>query len=60
MSERLLIAIDGPGGSGKSTLAERLARELHLPYVNTGMMYRAVASEARRRDVSPWDEAALE
>jgi CMP/dCMP kinase len=60
MSTRLVIAIDGPGGSGKSTLAERLARELHLPYVNTGMMYRAVAREARRRDVSPDDEAALE
>ena len=60
MSERLLIAIDGPGGSGKSTLAERLARELHLPYVNTGMMYRAVAREAGRRDVSPDDEDALE
>jgi cytidylate kinase len=54
-----VIAIDGPGGSGKSTLAERLAGELHLPYVNTGMMYRAVTREARRRDVSPDDEAAL-
>jgi CMP/dCMP kinase len=60
VSARLVIAIDGPGGSGKSTLAERLARDLRLPYVNTGMMYRAVAREARRRDVSPDDEAALE
>jgi cytidylate kinase len=60
VSARLVIAIDGPGGSGKSTLAERLARALRLPYVNTGMMYRAVAREARRRDVSPDDEAALE
>jgi CMP/dCMP kinase len=60
VSTRLVIAIDGPGGSGKSTLAERLAGELRLPYVNTGMMYRAVAREARRRDISPDDEAALE
>ena len=60
MSTSLVIAIDGPGGSGKSTLAERLAGALHLPYVNTGMMYRAVAREARRRDVSPDDEEALE
>ena len=60
MSTRIVIAIDGPGGSGKSTLAERLAREFHLPYVNTGMMYRAVAREARRRGVSADDSSGLE
>jgi cytidylate kinase len=60
MTAQLLIAIDGPGGSGKSTLAERLARELRLPYVNTGLMYRAVAREARRRDISPEDGPGLE
>jgi cytidylate kinase len=58
-AERPIVAIDGPGGSGKSTLAERLAHELHLPYVNTGMMYRAVAREARRREVSPDDATGL-
>jgi cytidylate kinase len=39
----LRIAIDGPSGSGKSTLGRALARELELPYVDTGAMYRAVA-----------------
>jgi cytidylate kinase len=58
--EHPIVAIDGPGGSGKSTLAERLARELHLPYLNTGQMYRAVALEAHRRGISPDDAAALE
>ncbi len=57
--EHPIVAIDGPGGSGKSTLAERLARELHLPYLNTGQMYRAVALEAHRRGVSPDDASAL-
>jgi len=55
----LLIAIDGPAGVGKSTLARRLSRTLGLPYVNTGMMYRAVAAEALRTGVDPNDAAEL-
>lgn len=38
-----VIAIDGAAGSGKSTLARRLAERLDVPYVNTGLMYRALA-----------------
>lgn len=55
----LVIAIDGPAGSGKSTLARNLAAELGLPYVNTGLMYRAVAAEALARKVDPEDEPGL-
>ena len=46
MSAARVIAIDGPAGSGKSTLARRLAEALGVPYVNTGLMYRAVTVEA--------------
>ena len=55
-----VIAIDGAAGSGKSTLAHRLAAELHLPYVNTGLMYRALALRAHRDGVSPEDAPELE
>jgi cytidylate kinase len=55
-----IVAIDGPAGSGKSTLARRLALELHLPYVNTGLMYRALARRAVDQDVDPDDARALE
>lgn len=55
-----VIAIDGAAGSGKSTLARSLASELGFPYVNTGLMYRAVALRAHRASVSPEDAAALE
>jgi CMP/dCMP kinase len=44
----LLVAIDGAAGSGKSTLARGLASALDLPYVNTGLMYRALTLAAIR------------
>jgi CMP/dCMP kinase len=55
-----VIAIDGAAGSGKSTLAHRLAAELGLPYVNTGLMYRALALRAHREGVSPENAPVLE
>jgi cytidylate kinase len=38
----LVIAIDGPSGSGKSSASRGVARELGLPYLDTGAMYRAL------------------
>jgi len=57
--EGAVIAIDGPAGSGKSTLARRLALELGLPYVNTGLMYRALTAKALRENLDLEDGAAL-
>lgn len=54
-----VVTIDGPAGSGKSTLAERLARTLGLPYVNTGLMYRAVTLRALREGDDLEDGPAL-
>jgi cytidylate kinase len=54
-----VIAIDGAAGSGKSTLARRLAVELRLPYVNTGLMYRWLAAAAARNGVDPMDAEEL-
>lgn len=56
---RLVVAIDGPAGSGKSTLARALARALELPYVNTGLMYRALARAALDAGVAEDDEPGL-
>jgi len=36
-----VIAIDGPAAAGKGTLARRLAATLGLPYLDTGLLYRA-------------------
>jgi CMP/dCMP kinase len=37
-----IIAIDGPAAAGKGTLARRVAETLGLPYLDTGLLYRAV------------------
>ena len=36
------IAVDGPAGAGKSTIAKAIAKKLHINYLDTGAMYRAV------------------
>lgn len=54
-----VVAIDGPAGVGKSTLARRLAEDLALRYVNTGLMYRALARLALDTGVDPEDGPAL-
>jgi len=38
----MIIAIDGPAAAGKGTLARRIAAALDLPYLDTGLLYRAV------------------
>jgi len=42
MKTSLVIAVDGPAASGKGTIASRLAREYGLPFLDTGLLYRAV------------------
>ena len=54
-----VVAIDGAAGSGKSTLARLLAKELRLPYVNTGSMYRALTLTALRGAIDVEDGRAL-
>ncbi len=39
----MIVAIDGPAASGKGTLGRRLADYYHLPHLDTGLTYRAVA-----------------
>ena len=56
----VVVAIDGPAGAGKSTLARGLAHALGVPYVNTGLMYRAVARAAVDEAVDPDDAPSLE
>ena len=53
-----IIAIDGPAAAGKGTLARRLATELGLPYLDTGLLYRAVGRRVLDACADPNDHAA--
>ena len=54
-----IIAIDGPAASGKSTIGSMLAEKLGYLYFDTGVMYRAVTSEALSRSIPISDEQAV-
>ena len=54
-----VVTIDGPAGSGKSTLGRRLASALRLPFIDTGLFYRAVAAAAAASGLGGDDAARL-
>ncbi len=56
----MIIAIDGPAAAGKGTLARRLAQELGLPYLDTGLLYRAVGRRVLEAGADPADPAAAQ
>lgn len=58
MNPHLVIAVDGPAASGKSTLARRLAMHFGLRFLDTGLLYRAVAKSMLDHDLDPGDAAA--
>ncbi len=60
MTARPVIAIDGPGAAGKGTLAQRIAAALGLPYLDTGMLYRAVGRRVLDAGGDPADPVAAE
>jgi cytidylate kinase len=43
LTEPVVIAVDGPAGAGKSAVGRRVAEALGLPFVDSGLFYRAVA-----------------
>lgn len=54
-----VVAIDGPAGSGKGTVANILARECNLMYIDTGAMYRAVAYQTLKDNISLDEEEKI-
>ena len=55
MTSPLTIAIDGPAAAGKGTLAKRVADHYRLPYLDTGLLYRAVGRQIAAADADPDD-----
>ena len=56
----MIIAVDGAAAAGKGTLARRLAAHFGLPYLDTGLLYRAVARRVLDAGGDPADAAAAE
>ena len=56
----MIVAVDGPAASGKGTIARALAAHYALPYLDTGLLYRAVGIAVLRHGSEPDDaQAAL-
>lgn len=49
----MIIAVDGPAASGKGTIARALAAHFALPYLDTGLLYRAVGVATLRAGGDP-------
>ena len=60
MTTPLIVAIDGPSGVGKTTTSRLVARELHIPHIDTGSMYRAIGLAAKRQGIDTHDGERLE
>ncbi len=54
--ERFVVTIDGVAASGKSSVAARVATELGVPYISSGLFYRAITLAALREEVDLLDE----
>ncbi|MEX0809883.1 MAG: (d)CMP kinase [Dongiaceae bacterium] len=58
--KNLVIAIDGPSAAGKGTLGRLLAARYGLAYLDTGLIYRAVAARVLAEGGDPADAAVAE
>jgi len=51
----MIIAIDGGVATGKSAVGKRVAERLGLPFIDSGLMYRAITRLASERGIDPGD-----
>jgi len=55
----VIVTIDGGVASGKSAVGKRVAEKLGLPFIDSGLMYRAVTRLAAQRGIDPHDSEAV-
>ena len=56
----LVLAVDGPGGAGKGTVCQIASKILGYPYLDTGLLYRAVALKLVAKNVINIESHAIE
>lgn len=54
----MIIAVDGPTASGKGTISKALAAHYGLPWLDTGLLYRAVGRQIELNGGNADDPAA--
>lgn len=55
----LIITIDGPAASGKSSVARAVADALHIPFVSSGLLYRAATLLVLEAGIDPAEETKV-
>lgn len=55
----MIVTIDGGVASGKSAVGRRVAERLGLPFIDSGLMYRAITRLAAQHGVDPRDAEAV-
>ena len=55
----MIIAVDGPSASGKGTVAKIIAEYFKISYLDTGLLYRAVAFKTLKNYKTPSLKNAL-
>ena len=55
----MIVTIDGGVASGKSAVGRRVAEKLGLPFIDSGLMYRAITRLAAERGIDAKDAAAV-
>ena len=55
----MIVAIDGGVASGKSAVGRRVAEALGLPFIDSGLMYRAITRLAVERGIDAHDAETL-
>ena len=55
----MIVAIDGGVATGKSAVGKRVAERLGLPFIDSGLMYRAITRLAAERVIDPGDAEAV-
>ena len=55
----MIVAIDGGVATGKSAVGKRVAERLSLPFIDSGLMYRAVTRLVAEQGMDPSDAEAV-
>ena len=55
----MIVTIDGGVASGKSAVGRRVAEKLGLPFIDSGLMYRAITRMATQHGIDPHNSDAV-